>query len=160
MTLIAPFNFGGTSGAPVVGTTSTSFTATIGADQYGDPQITLPPVNTSGTPIPGQATPGDLVVAIAGSVLFQVIDSLGYYYNSINPGGITVYLASPIATWVTLASNVLLSTWYALDPQASGGTVGLGSSNAPSVIASPSAPTGFTPLTLPDGSLGWIPYWK
>lgn len=116
-----------------------------------------------------QATPtapacgiGAIVIAIGDSLYGgQILDPSGRLLITVGPFEVVVLVAQESLTWMRIPGDAVLATIVEAVALASGGgTLGVGSANVPGVIATPSKLAGFVPVVLPDGSVGWTPYWK
>jgi hypothetical protein len=145
--------------ATVVASSATARAGITHAELNGMDEVTLPVIVAS-APASGQAKVGDVIYCAANEFAWGlVVDAnTGNSFDAVPPLQSAFYVASAQLVWKRAGEAVPVA--HVTVPPGTTGTVAFGTANAPASIASPGAPTGWCPVILSDGSLGFMPFWK
>jgi hypothetical protein len=123
-------------------------------------QVTLPVIVAAGA-VAGQANAGDLVYLAANEMAWGIVvdQNTGQAFDAVPPFASAFFVASAQLIWKRAGSGVPV-THINIPPGVGAGPVAFGANNVPAAIASPAAPTGWVPIILADGTIGFQPYWK
>ncbi len=126
----------------------------------GVDQVTLPVIVAAGA-IAGQANAGDLVYLAANEMAYGIVvdANTGQPFDAVAPLQAAFYVASASLVWKKAGSGVSV-THINIAPGAGAGPVAFGAGNVPAAVTTPAAPAGWVPIILPDGTIGFQPYWK
>jgi hypothetical protein len=129
-------------------------TAVAGVDE-----VTLPVIVASGA-ASGQANAGDIVYLAANEQAWGIVvdANTSQPFDAVAPLGSAFYVASATLIWKRVGTGVPV-THVNVPPGTGAGPVAFGSGNVPAAISTPGAPTGWVPVILPSGTIGFCPYW-
>lgn len=120
---------------------------------------TLPAVVASGAAGASQVNVGDTVTVYNQGVPIgpsQVVDSTGHLFGTVLPGLALEFVATSALTWALLSGVKDLAV---LNKVANGAVAVTVTSLGPTAIGTTTI-SGWVKVALPDGTVGYMPFWK